>query len=319
MMSDSRKRKLEFLARAVARGDLVSAEELLLKRGHSGVNRGKGASAATGSASTCDRAADGESAVRKIVPLAQACASGAESRIVTPAGEAAYWLVRRMGADVAEECTRIAAEYAAVLKGARQRFDEMEASKGLCHIADAAPGDLLFVDTETCGFSGTTIFLVGMMFYEDGRLVFEQCLARDYSEEGAVLQAYSARQDAAGVLVSYNGKAFDMSMIRDRCAFHGIESPLRPMPHLDLLHEVRRRWRKDLPNCKLQTLERYFCGRRRTGDIPSSAIPEAYHRFVATGDAAALGDILHHNLLDLLTMAQLVVALLTGCGPSPEA
>jgi uncharacterized protein YprB with RNaseH-like and TPR domain len=316
MISDSRKRKLEFLARAVARGDLASAEELLLKRGHSGVNRGREAGRPVPPGA---RVGEGAEALPKVVPLAQVCVCGAEARIVTPAGEGVYWLVRRGGADVAEQCGRIASEYAAVLKGARQRFDELEASKGLCQVADAAPGDLLFVDTETCGFSGTTIFLVGMMFHEDGRLVFEQCLARDYSEEGAVLQAFASRQEAAGVLVSFNGKAFDMSMIRDRCAFHGIQTPPRTMPHLDLLHEVRRRWRKDLPNCKLQTLERYFCGRRRTGDIPSSAIPEAYHRFVATGDAAPLGEILHHNLLDLLTMAQLVVALLTGCGPATEA
>ncbi|MFW6133469.1 MAG: ribonuclease H-like domain-containing protein [Planctomycetota bacterium] len=75
----------------------------------------------------------------------------------------------------------------------------------------------------------------------------------------------------------------------------------------------RRRWRRDVPNCRLQTLEAVLCGRHRRGDIPDAAIPEAYHDFVATGDARRMGDILHHNLLDLLTMAQLVSALLTGC------
>jgi hypothetical protein len=39
---------------------------------------------------------------------------------------------------------------------------------------------------------------------------------------------------------------------------------------------------------------------------------------VAGGDARQVRDILHHNLLDLLTMAQLVVALLTGSAPVVE-
>jgi uncharacterized protein YprB with RNaseH-like and TPR domain len=82
--------------------------------------------------------------------------------------------------------------------------------------------------------------------------------------------------------------------------------------------ESRRRWRADVPNCRLQTLERALCGRQRVGDIPDWQIPGAYHRFVATGDARQMGDVLHHNPLDLLTMAQLVVAILTGCGPVIE-
>jgi uncharacterized protein YprB with RNaseH-like and TPR domain len=52
------------------------------------------------------------------------------------------------------------------------------------------------------------------------------------------------------------------------------------------------------------------------GDIPARQIARAYERFAATGDARPIGEILHHNVLDLLTMAQLVVAILTGCGPA---
>jgi uncharacterized protein YprB with RNaseH-like and TPR domain len=233
---------------------------------------------------------------------------------------AAYRL-RRTLEEVAPDCLDIARQYSAVLRGARQTFNDdmaLKASPALCHVADAAPGDLLFLDCETCGLSGTGIFLVGLMAWEDGHLAFEQWLARDYSEESAILQAFADRFEQAGVLVTFNGKSFDMSMIRERCAFHGVELPHRRVPHLDLLHESRKRWRRDLPNCKLQTLERHLCHRNRVGDIPGAEIPEAYHRFVASGDARQVRDILHHNLLDLLTMAQTVVALLTGSAPVVE-
>ena len=289
------------LTRSIAKGDFASASELLAAHGHSGLNRGPAAASQKRGPVTLVEACPGEPAVAR-----------------APAGELVYYRIRRTLAEVAPESPEIDREYAAVLRGARMRFDEdqaLTAAPALCHAAEAAPDELLFMDTETCGFSGTAVFLVGMMFHADGRLVFEQCFARDYSEEPGVLQAFVERYAAAKVLVTFNGKAFDMSMIRERSAFHGIELPRRRVPHLDLLHESRRRWRAELPNCRLQTLERFLCRRRRVADIPSAEIPEAYHRFVATGDASQVRDILHHNLLDLLTMAQLVVAVLTGAGP----
>jgi len=236
----------------------------------------------------------------------------------TPAGGRPCWLVRKRLIEVDGEAVAIARDYAAVLRGARQRFDELQASAALCHAADARPEDLLFVDIETCGLFGAGIFLVGLMSYADGGLLFDQYFARDYAQEAAILQAFAARCGAAGVLVSFNGKTFDMNMIRERSAFHAVELPCPIPPHLDLLHESRRRWRGKLPNCRLQTLETHLCGRRRVGDIPGWAIPDAYHRFVDTGDARQVRDILHHNLLDLLTMAQLLTAILAGYDPVVE-
>ena len=60
-----------------------------------------------------------------------------------------------------------------------------------------------------------------------------------------------------------------------------------------------------LPNCKLQTLERFVCRRLRRDDIAGSQIPREYHQFVRTGDARQLCSILQHNALDLLTLAEL--------------
>jgi uncharacterized protein YprB with RNaseH-like and TPR domain len=146
-------------------------------------------------------------------------------------------------------------------------------------------------------------------------LRFEQFLARDYSEEAAILHAFAGRLERTEVLVTFNGKSFDMNMLRHRSAFHGVEMPARLAHHLDLLHESRKRWKKSLPNCRLQTLEACLCGRRRVGDIPGWQIAEAYHSFVRSGDARPIGAIVHHNLLDLLTMGELVCHLLSGAAP----
>ena len=296
---------MERLTRSIAQGDFASARELLRAHGHAGVNREPPA---------------GPSGDVAPAALIEAC-PGEVRTIATPLGPLPYYHIRRTLTEAAPDGAEIGRDYSAVMRGARQRFSEDEAlaaSPGLCHADDGGPQDPLFMDTETCGLSGAAIFLVGLMQYADGDLVFEQYLARDYAEEPAILQAFADRYAPARVLVTFNGKRFDMSLIRERSAFHGIELPRRRTPHLDLLDESRKRWRRELPNCRLQTLERHLCHRRRVGDIPGAAIPDAYHRFVASGDARQMADILHHNLLDLLTMAQLVTAILTGTGPVGE-
>lgn len=251
---------------------------------------------------------------REPIPLETAC-PGKQAEVLLGGRKLKYWLVRRQLKDFAPDCLAAARQYSAVMRGARQNFDELEASVALCHVANMGPGDLLFMDTETCGLAGSAIFMVGLMSWQGDGLIFEQFVARDYSQEAAILAAFAERYGEAGALVTFNGKSFDMTMIRDRGAFHGVTLPEPQPPHLDLLHESRRRWRKQLPNCRLQTLERYLCGRNRVGDIPGADIPEAYHHFVKTGDATTIRDILHHNLLDLLTLAELVCAILTGCDP----
>ena len=179
-------------------------------------------------------------------------------------------------------------------------------------LGEIGPEDILYVDVETTGLSaGTPLFLVGALVLKGGDLTVLQLLARDYTEEAPLLDYFSGTLGEAGLVISFNGKSYDLPYIRDRSAFHRIPFCL-DQPHFDLLHEARRRWRERLPNCRLQTLERAICGRIRTDDIPGADIPDAYHRFVQTQNASQMRDILHHNALDLITMAQMVVFMLEG-------
>jgi uncharacterized protein YprB with RNaseH-like and TPR domain len=62
------------------------------------------------------------------------------------------------------------------------------------------------------------------------------------------------------------------------------------------------------------TLEQHLCQRRRVGDIAGSDVPAAYHDYVRSGDATEMHSVLHHNALDLVTMAELVMRILGGEG-----
>jgi len=85
--------------------------------------------------------------------------------------------------------------------------------------------------------------------------------------------------------------------------------PAGCLHHLDILYECRRRWAETLPDCRLQTLEETVCDRRRVGDIPGEQIAQRYHDFVRDQDARLIAPIFHHNRMDLITMMELLVAL----------
>jgi hypothetical protein len=141
--------------------------------------------------------------------------------------------------------------------------------------------------------------------------VLTQYFARDYAQEAALLAQFADLLPRVNLLVSFNGKAFDWPFIRDRMVYHRLRFHAS-FEHLDLLHLSRQRWRGQLPNCQLKTLERYLCGRWRNGDIPSHEIPQRYHSYVREQDARLIAPVFHHNRLDLITMIELLVALTDG-------
>ncbi len=181
------------------------------------------------------------------------------------------------------------------------------------------PEDLVLFDLETTGLTSTPLFLIGAMVFDGGALVSRQLFARDYSKEAAVVERFIAMAGGRKLLVSFNGRSFDLPYVATRAAANGLACRFE-QPHLDLLHAARRVWgpragrgAAGVPDCRLQTLERHICGRLRAGDIPGHLIPEAYHEFVRTGNACRMVSVLEHNYLDLLTMADLIARL-----PPPE-
>lgn len=167
---------------------------------------------------------------------------------------------------------------------------------------------ILFLDLETCGLAQATIFLAGTMRWTGSDFVIHQFVARDYSEEAALLHAVAGEVAEVEGIVTFNGKAFDLPLLRDRATAARVRFP-SPALHVDLLHHARARWRGQVPDCRLVTLEAWVCGRRRRGDVAGSEIPSVYHHFVRTGDAYRLVPVLHHNLLDVVTMEEILRAL----------
>ncbi|HKQ56609.1 MAG TPA: ribonuclease H-like domain-containing protein [Candidatus Eisenbacteria bacterium] len=166
----------------------------------------------------------------------------------------------------------------------------------------------LFLDLETGGLSSSPVFLAGTMHWNGSDFVLRQYFARHYGEEATLLGALAEATRGFEFLVTFNGKSYDVPFLRDRGNVHRVRLTMPPR-HVDLLHPARRRWKLELPDCRLQTLEYRVCRRRRVGDVPGDEVPGLYHDYVRHGDPYRLVPVFHHNLLDVTTMGDVLAAL----------
>jgi uncharacterized protein len=177
-------------------------------------------------------------------------------------------------------------------------------------LASCDPARALYLDTETTGLSGgagTVPFLVGLGFYDEeaGRFVVEQLLLRGLGDEAPILEHLAERLKSASMIVTFNGKSFDMPLLRTRTVLNRVAKLVEP-PHLDLLHVARRLHKHRLATCALVALEERILGRQRVGDVSGADIAAIYHHYLRSDDEASLGPIIEHNALDVISMFALV-------------
>lgn len=167
----------------------------------------------------------------------------------------------------------------------------------------------VFLDTETTGLAGgagTYIFLVGVGYFEGDRFCVRQYFMRDFNEERALLSALNDLLTNFKAVVTYNGKTFDLPLMKSRYIMSGMKMSLEDPYHFDLLYPARRLWKRRLENCSLSTVERDILGVIRDDDVPGYLIPEIYFSYLRTKDARALKQVFEHNLQDILSMVALV-------------
>jgi len=177
------------------------------------------------------------------------------------------------------------------------------------------PEDYVFLDIETLGLFSRPIILFGVGTIEQEHLVVRQYLLRDICDEPAALSAtveqFTVRHPA---LVTFNGKAFDLPYVQDRLAYYGLGAISR-IPHFDVLHFSRRRWKGQFSSYRLSTLESEILGIARTGDVPGQMVPEFYETYLKTKNCGPLVPIVDHNRQDVVSLAHLFFYLLEGtCG-----
>ena len=173
---------------------------------------------------------------------------------------------------------------------------------------DMSLADGLYLDTETTGLSGgtgTVAFLIGLGWFAGSSFVTHQLFMRDYAEERACLACLRDIVREKKFLITFNGKSFDINLLGTRFIMNRLSNPFADFPHLDLLHPTRRLLSHRLENNRLITVEEGILDFAREGDIPGAEIPERYFRWLRSRHPRLMVDVLHHNRLDIISMAAL--------------
>lgn len=171
------------------------------------------------------------------------------------------------------------------------------------------PRRILYLDTETTGFAGgagTVAFLVGLGYLTDHGFAVQQYLMRDYPEEKFLLEKVAETLSRFDVICTFNGRSFDVPLLRDRLIMQKMSISVLDKPHIDLLHMARRLWKLRLQKCNLSHLEEAILGHGRVDDLPGSEVPQRYFDYLKNGDFSLLIDVLTHNAQDIASLCTLL-------------
>jgi uncharacterized protein YprB with RNaseH-like and TPR domain len=169
----------------------------------------------------------------------------------------------------------------------------------------------LFIDLETLGFFSRPIILFGIAEFQDHKLVVKQYLVRQMDEEPGALHAIAGLLKEKQVIITFNGKTFDLPYLLSRSAFYGTHLHY-PGLHVDLLHVSRRSFRGSLRDCRLATIEKEMLNIERRVDIPGTMVPEFYESYHRSGNPGPLIPIVEHNREDIISLARLLTYF-SGC------
>jgi len=164
--------------------------------------------------------------------------------------------------------------------------------------------DFIILDIETMGRFTRPIILFGLAQISGGNILINQYLLRDIKEEPSALTGFLSDLNESSVFITFNGRTFDLPYIRQRLAYYRMKGDLEK-PHFDILHFSRRAWGERVPNCRLNTLEKYLLGIERKDDVPSALIPHFYETYMRSKNVGPLIPIIDHNKQDLLTLAEI--------------
>ena len=175
------------------------------------------------------------------------------------------------------------------------------------------PEQVVLIDIETTGFSRLydSIYLIGLVYFEEGHFVTKQYLAGSLADEVLILEKALDQLHNFKIFITYNGDMFDLPFIEERAkrlrVWREADRILWEMYRsVDLMRRYRLHqsffgW----PNMKLKTLES-FLGIDRQDPFDGGQLIEVFYEYARTDDERLEKVLLLHNYEDIIYLLPLL-------------
>ncbi len=182
--------------------------------------------------------------------------------------------------------------------------------------------DTLAFDTETSGLStgsAAFIFMLGLGYFEGENYIVDQLILPDLDYEKAFLRQTELIFSRFPILLSYNGKGFDIPMLQSRLRFHMMPDFTGEINHIDLLYISRRYWKPRLGSVRLSNIEQYLLKLERGDEeVPGYLAPELYRDCLRDRDASHITGVAYHNQIDVVSLSAYLLYLNDLCVRSAD-
>lgn len=167
------------------------------------------------------------------------------------------------------------------------------------------PAKIMVLDIETTSLEADAGVLIGAgLALETGRIEYLE--ARRTSEEKSLLSKLAKRLEGVDVLVTWNGRSFDLPFLTTRLMHHGLDPrPILRKTHIDLADVVKGRLR--LTFTYLDHVCDFFQIDRKKGPMGLD-VPRLYVRALE-GDRKASVAIREHCIDDLRATREVFLKL----------
>ncbi len=165
----------------------------------------------------------------------------------------------------------------------------------------------LCFDIETTGLNRkfSHITVIGTGFIKNNCIKFRQWMLEKPSEEKELLAEFSDYLKDFDSLLQFNGNAFDIPYVSERCSQNSLPDPFSHMQSIDLYKNAKRLKNVlNLDNCKQKSFEKLF-NIERKDLISGRDCIYAYNDYLKYKDPNALNALLLHNEEDVTGLLKL--------------
>lgn len=171
--------------------------------------------------------------------------------------------------------------------------------------------DSLFFDIETTGlfWKRSHLYLIGAIYFENGKWFQHQLFLDRPSEEIGLLQEFATICRNKYRIIHYNGNGFDLPYLQHKYNFYQLENPMESMDSLDLYRKAKPFQNLfGLNTVKQKDMER-FLEISRVDTYSGKELIPVYSEFLETRDENLLSILLQHNLEDVRGLVYLLPVL----------